>query len=67
MPLPCAGRLLVVGGVDGPVADCATTWKANVRKMLKSSTSERIENDILATATATANSAVQNGGNAHYK
>jgi phage pi2 protein 07 len=49
------------------VADCATTWKANVKKMLKSSTSERIENDILATATATANSAVQNGGNAHYK
>jgi hypothetical protein len=47
------------------VADCATTWKANVKKMLKSSTSERIENDILATATA--NSAVQNGGNAHYK
>jgi hypothetical protein len=68
VPLLRTGLLLVMGGVEGPVADCARTWVANVRKMLTSSKRRTLlENDISTTAMATTRSDVQNGGNGLYK
>jgi hypothetical protein len=46
VPLPRGGVLVLVGGLVGLVADCARTREANVRKVLMSSSTRTIENDM---------------------